>query len=254
MNKNELDELFKSGSADIWSYNFQERKDWQIAANWLLKNKISGRILDIGCWDGEFLSALPTTISPYGIEINLLAAKKALSKKINIIKDNISALDEIPIKFDMVTAFDIIEHVENPYNFIASLCRIAKDNSYIIVASGDTEATSWKISKSRYWYCANPEHMSFINIAWCEYVANKLNLQIVHTEIYSHTKKRTMPKYILEIIKNMTYLISPHLFGNLRNLKRQSHHQKNLGQLRNYPPSWMTSRDHLIIIFKKVDK
>jgi len=254
LNKQQLDMLYRNGNPKIWQYDLRDRKDWQIAKNWITRKVNKGSILDVGCWDGGFLQNLNGYYNLYGVEINPFAAKRAQAKGIQIIADNISEIKCFPFNFDVITAFDLIEHVEYPLNFIASLTQITKKDGYIIISSGNTDSITWKISGSRYWYCALPEHMSFTNFKWYRYMAKKLNLEIVYYEKFSHRDLdkniRKMLTLSKDFIFNLIYLISPTLLINLRKIKNNIV-LKNKQDISYGPPSWSTAKDHLIIILLK---
>ena len=220
-NKKQLDELYQNGNPDNWQYELKNRKDWQIAINWINNEKIGGSILDVGCFDGKFLWSLEGNWNLYGVEINPVAARIAQERGIKIVTNNFSNLKSLHNKFDLITAFDVIEHTEDPLSFIASISQSIKNNGLIMVSSGDTEALTWKISGSRYLYCAIPEHISFINMKWCHYAADKLNLKIEHIERFSHTGKVSLAKKLIDVPKNLIYLVMPSLFAKYRKIKHQ---------------------------------
>lgn len=249
--KAELNELYKEGNPNHWQYEPQNRNDWRLATTWLNSKFSQGTVLDVGCWDGGFLNYLGDTWQSYGIEINKIAIRRAKKRGIYIIEKNFDKLDQILTQFDAVVAFDVIEHTENPRRFLEQLVRLTRTNGFIIISSGNTEALTWKISGSRYWYCVNPEHISFINVAWCYFDVNRLNIQIEYIEKFSHANKNSLAPFLLEVIKNIIYLLIPNLLGKVRRIKNFYLHKKDLCRIYNYPPSWITTKDHLIIIFKK---
>ena len=251
LSKAKLDKLYEGGSSNIWQYEPRGRNDWKLAGAWL-NSKLGPRtVLDVGCWDGGFLNYLGDDWQRYGIEINELAARKAEEKGVHIIGENFDKLDQISTQFDAVVSFDVIEHTENPRHFLEQMARVTRTDGFIIISSGNTEAPTWKIGRSRYWYCAIPEHISFINMAWCYFAADELNLGIEYIKRFSHAKKSSLALKILDLGKNTTYLIAPALFGKLRRIEHHYLHKNDVGNICDYPPYWMTSKDHLIIIFKK---
>lgn len=109
--KAQMDVLYQVDNADSWQYNPEDRKDWQIAANWLNEQVVGKTVLDIGCFDGGFGEYLGWSWDRYGVEINEPAVKRTEKRGIRIISRDFSEMDNFPIKFDAVTAFDVIEHV-----------------------------------------------------------------------------------------------------------------------------------------------
>ena len=239
LNKEQLAKLYQEGNSESWQYTFKNKVDWQIAANLIKERFTEGSILDIGCWDGKFLEHLKENYNLYGMEINSDAAIKSSKKGINIIAKNIYDAQSLSFKFDVVTAFDVIEHMENPLIFLEFMSRLVKDNGTIIISSGNTETLTWKIQGSRYWYCQNPEHISFINKKWCFYAAKKLNLQIELIKKYASLGRFNLIKSISDVMQNIIYPITPSLLANFRKVKHTlfSKKSKILNKKYNYPPS-----------------
>lgn len=237
--RKELSRLYQNGNPENWQYELIDRKDWQIAKDWINRRVSEGIILDVGCWDGKFLENFSSSYELYGIEINSRAAEKAGSKGIKIVSSDISDMSALPVEADVTTAFDIIEHFEDPFKLISSMAKATRKNGNIIISSGNTEALTWKLGRNKYWYSAISEHIVFINKRWCNYAAERLNLQIKYEERYSRFNKNSMTQTIKDVVKDISYLMG------------YRHIEKSAGKDFYHPTYWMTSKDHLIIIFEK---
>ncbi len=248
--KTVLNRLYKEVNPNNWKYEPENRIDWKLAVSWLNEKFVNGSILEIGCWDGGFLNYLGDNFQRYAIEINNAAIRKAEERGVCIIEKSVDRLDQVQLRFDAIVAFDFIEHTENSEHFLKQMASLLHDKGFIVISSGNTEAITWRISGSRYWYCSNPEHISFINIDWCYFVADRLNLQVEYFEKFSHAGKKSLIQSTVDVIKNVTYLIAPNFFGKLRRLKNY-YSNKNITNVYNHPPSWATSKDHFFVIFKK---
>ena len=112
LSKNKLDKLYEQGEEYVWTSSGELRNDRIIGRDWIVKALVSGgSILDVGCFDGGFLERLVGLYKCYGIEIHPQARLRAESKGVSMIGADFS---ELKGQFDCVTAFDVIEHVENP--------------------------------------------------------------------------------------------------------------------------------------------
>jgi hypothetical protein len=130
------------------------------------------------------------------------------------------------------------------------MAQVTKRGGYIIIASGNTEAPTWKICKSKYWYCTIPEHISFINSAWCRFIGDKFNLEIESIERFCHADNRFFD-FFLDSLKNGVYLAIPGLVAWLRKIRKYKLMRKNAGVLFDSPPSWRSSKDHLIVVYRR---
>ena len=81
-------------------------------------------ILDIGCGPGVFYKAYnEMSINWTGVEVSPFWIEFGKKNKIPILNQN---LNEIKEKFDIVTAHQVLEHVENPITFINQILRILR--------------------------------------------------------------------------------------------------------------------------------
>lgn len=252
LDKNTVSDYYAKADLGTWSNHDKIRTDWLI-----IKKFLSGwngnieSVLDIGCGVGDFLEFLDAGWNKYGIEINKEAAEAAKAKNINIIATNFySDLQFYNQKFDVVVALDVIEHALDPKLLLESMHEVTRKNGLLIVATGNTEAISWRIMRSRYWYCALLEHVSFINPTWCKLIAQSYNLKIMQILYYSHLGTCSIVYKFKETCVNMLYKIAPSVAARLR--------KSGFGKIKTsdprmslYPPSFASAKDHFIVIFQR---
>ena len=247
----ELNVLYAGGAGDTWGGPPTKREDWHIAERWLHRVLSKGSaILDVGCFDGGFLDRLGDAYERYGIEIHPAACQRAETKGITMIGTNFESFSCAPASLDCITAFDVIEHVHQPAQFLKSCCDLVKPGGWIMVATGNADSPSFRFMGARYWYCTIAEHLSFISPRWCYRLADKLGLSIEEYEFFSHGRRNWF-YCLLELIKNILYRLMPEFFAWLR---QQGFGKKDVSihpELAANPPGWMTAKDHFIILFRK---
>lgn len=117
------------GSSFFTETQIYEKNNISSISDWHLKQLISldilpnsGKILDIGCGKGNFLKQFHSAFSNwnlFGIESSKNSLKLAKQNLINskffegFYKKNI-----FQTKFDLIVAFNVLEHVENPRQFL----------------------------------------------------------------------------------------------------------------------------------------
>ncbi len=90
-----------------------------IEANGLRPNKMA----DVGCGIGEVLNAIGPHLSTcrlYGYDISTHAIEVAKERKSRV-SYSVARLDEIDDYFDVIMALDVMEHVENPFEFLRTM-------------------------------------------------------------------------------------------------------------------------------------
>lgn len=249
--KGELDALYTAGSDESWTWDAANRADWTLAARALAEFRPGpARVLDIGCFDGSFLASLAPHIDKSGIEIMPSAAEAARSKGIRLIAHDFESLAATPGEYDAITAFDVIEHVEDPLAFLALLARALQPSGLLLISTGNLDAWSWGLMRNSYWYCAIPEHISFLSVRWFEYAAGSLGLTVERVARYPHAQA-TLGRRLFETAANFTYLVAPSAIAALR--------RRGIGNVSSdlapelggdYPPGWFTATDHVLITLR----
>jgi 2-polyprenyl-3-methyl-5-hydroxy-6-metoxy-1,4-benzoquinol methylase len=253
MSRFDLEKSYMQPESDgRWEKTFNERLDWKIAAKWIKAENKELKILDVGCNDGTFLVELSSKHSRYGIELNPAAASRAKEQGVEIIGSEFeTSISELNIKFDTVTAFDVIEHVDDPFHFMSLLEKKLSSGGEIIISTGNTESWSWKLMGSKYWYCVPPEHITFINMKWAKITAKKLGLTVIENVSFAHLEGSTVRRFI-NTAKNIIFKIIPIAFVWRRNSRFSDNILNTNKEINNLaPPGWNTARDHFIIRFRK---
>lgn len=123
-----LDEYYTDISTDKSKFNYClnliTNIDYQ---NSKLKGK---KLLDIGCGDGYFISLCQNHgIDSYGYDISPAVVNYAQRKGLKVFSD----LHKITEKFDIITLFDVLEHMENPRRELEDLAKLLKDDGFIFI-------------------------------------------------------------------------------------------------------------------------
>lgn len=246
----ELSVLYKQGGNEKWDYEQARRTDWQLAAATLNKIERNADVLDVGCWDGRFFSLLNDNWSPFGVEISPSASAIAVDRGVAMLGATMDDLTEDRV-FDAVTAFDVIEHVHQPARLLDQIMSVTKRGGQVLVGTGDTQAASWRLMGSRYWYCTNPEHIGFIGRDWCRWYAQSRQVELRDLLRYSHAPVRNAKIRLKQASLNLVYRFVPSLTRTLRRLGFGGSHTARHAAWSDAPPNWMASRDHLMAIFVK---
>jgi ubiquinone/menaquinone biosynthesis C-methylase UbiE len=131
--------------------------------------KRSLKMLDVGCGKGYYVrDAIEEGIDAYGIDTSTYALENALDE----VKDRITfgSLTEIPFgdeEFDVMTAFDVIEHIQpkDTSNAVKEMRRVLKPDGIIIITTPSTNFGGWvfdlthiNVRPPRFWKLIFEEH------------------------------------------------------------------------------------------------
>jgi SAM-dependent methyltransferase len=251
LSKEAMDRLYARAGSDVWQSTPGERTDWQLVLSYLRENIQPGAILDIGCYDGAFLASVGAPWRKFGVEINKAASASARSKGIDVLGCDVADLGRITMQFDAVVAFDVVEHVDDPFALLSNMVKLCKTGGIVVLSSGDSDAPSWRFMGSAYWYCTIPEHVSFINRRWAADSARRLGLDVAVLRRFSHTGRAGWLSKFTDVVKNTLYKISPAAFALLRKQGFGGLDVRQYPELARFPPFWLTARDHVLIVLRK---
>ena len=253
--KEDHDELHASGSVEMWQNEVDGRQDWQLARDFIRRQSSIQSILDIGCFDAQFLRHLGGRYERFGVEVHPVAAEIAQTHGIAVVADDFLELAKLDQTFDAVVSMDVIEHTHNPLEFLCLAARVTRRGGFIILSTGNSEAATWNFMGSRYWYCSLAEHLCFINRPWCEHAAKAASLEVVSCTSFSHStiasKIGRRMTFLRQSVANIVFKYAPGIWGRLRP-KKGDFGDRSLPSRIGSPPSWIAARDHIFVVFKKI--
>lgn len=143
-------------------------------------------VLDIGCGSGDFLDCFRSqagTERAYGIEINQVAREYA-GERFPGVRVFESALDLVSMGdgagFDVLTAFDVIEHFQDPNMFLVNHRPLLNDGGVFMVSTPfvpEREITAEQFAAWR--HCRPLEHFSHPTLAGLQNIFPDFGLEIV---------------------------------------------------------------------------
>jgi len=152
--------LYSSGKAgERWSsIAFDQHKSSEVVDRMRMIFNGTGSVLDVGCNTGELLDfASEFGCKTSGVEFSS-ASREILVKKCH---SAYATLEESLGHYDIITAFDLIEHLYDVPTFL-KICRdkLSKKGKLVIL-TGNVGSMGAKISGARWWYAQYPEHIVF---------------------------------------------------------------------------------------------
>lgn len=100
-----------------------------------------GKLLDIGCATGKFLEmARSNGWDVYGVEISAYAANRARNRGLNVHTGTLESASYDTGFFDIITAFDVLEHLVDPKGFLHEVRRILKPGGTFILLTPNAGA------------------------------------------------------------------------------------------------------------------
>ena len=130
------------------------------------------KVLDIGCGAGYFID--------YAREhVKLAVGTESSDQLIERVRDrglNVTKLAEINETFDVITLFDVLEHLEDPINFFRSLTKKLDNNGIILAYTPNIESLAYALMEEKQNTLLPFEHYCFFNKKSLEYLSNNSSL------------------------------------------------------------------------------
>jgi SAM-dependent methyltransferase len=161
--------FFDAYNSEYYSERIRKSKKHMMKYLKFLRKGSSLKMLDVGCGEGEYVKdAIEEGINAYGIDISTYALENALAE----VKDRITfgSITGIPFadeEFDIMTAFDVIEHIhpKDTLNAVAELRRVLKPDGIVIITTPSSSYGDWvsdlthiNVRPPKFWKIILEEH------------------------------------------------------------------------------------------------
>lgn len=145
-----------------------------------------GRILDIGCAAGFFLSlARENGWDTFGVELSKPLSDYANKKlKVSVINKPLESIDLPDNSFDVVTFWGVIEHVFDPNKFMKHAARLVKENGLLCFATNNIDGWMGRLMKDKFSFISYPEHLWLFNIRTVKKIVENAGLKIERIETF----------------------------------------------------------------------
>jgi 2-polyprenyl-3-methyl-5-hydroxy-6-metoxy-1,4-benzoquinol methylase len=151
----------------------------------------SGTVLDIGSGYGYFRKALEqSNYQHVGIEVSKHACNICKSLYVfdtynGILNDYVNIFQN---KFDIVTLWDVIEHIPDPIQFLSEINSVLKPGGYVVIKTPNINCIEFKLFTS-YYHSLKREHLTlFSNNSLIDY-GKQADLHYHYSTSISHLLK-----------------------------------------------------------------
>ena len=129
-------EFYKELSGRFAWYYEKNKWEFDVAAELISELRGVRDILEVGCGQGHFLVRMQNLYNCRGVEFNPQAIEDCRAKGLDVSAQNLHAID---VGFDVVVAFEVLEHLSNPKDFIDQALRVIRPGGYLMLAVPDPE-------------------------------------------------------------------------------------------------------------------
>lgn len=180
-----------------------------------INNQKPGKILDIGCGFGFLLSAINNDWQKYGTEISKLAAETANNYG-NIYIGNLLDTNYKPMSFDIITMYQVIEHLEDPLAYLNKSNELLKIGGKLIISTPDFDSITARRFKENFRLLHDKTHISLFSSKSLTYLLTDNGFEVENIEYPYFETRHFNEENLLRLfdINN----ISPPFYGNIVNI------------------------------------
>lgn len=119
-----------------------------------------GRMLDVGCGNGKFLTSMRTFgWNVEGVEFSAAGVKSARLSDLKVHHGDLASANFADNCFDLITARHVIEHIPEPHAFVAELARVLRPGGRLVIETPCSNALGRQWFNT-HWYANDvPRHL-----------------------------------------------------------------------------------------------
>lgn len=145
------------------------------------------RILDIGTAGGAFLEAATEYgYEAHGLEPSRYLVESGLKRGLNIQQGTIQRHSFEPNSFDMITLWDVLEHLAEPRRDLAAVRPLLKKNGVLLINYPDIGTLQAKLAGSRFWWLLSV-HLTHFSRASIEAICKRTGFEVIKFKPYWQT-------------------------------------------------------------------
>ena len=154
----------------------------EVYLKWLNRLPQNGprTLIDIGAANGFFISlAIEKGFDAVGLEISEQAVNWAQSLNRPVQKGTIESFSSEQ-KFGFATALDVLEHIENPREFLAAINRTLSPGGYLLINVPNAGSLTARLSGKKWHALLPPEHWFYFNTESLKVLLESAGFQVIH--------------------------------------------------------------------------
>lgn len=142
--------------------------------------KTKGKLLDVGCGYGIFLHmAKQKGWDVFGVELSQPAVTYCQTVyNLNIFNGEIEHANFSEQFFDVITGWDILEHIPDPPSFLKTIRQLIKKDGILALSLPNIQSWAAKFSGSKWWTLLPKEHLWHFSPETLSRLLNEQNYKI----------------------------------------------------------------------------
>ena len=183
----------------------------------LLKKSKPGKIIDIGCGLGWYMSILGKKWDKYGTDVSKFALKNAAKycKTYNGDIEKLLKEKKIKTKFDYILFSHVIEHLKNPIFVLKKLKSILKKNGTLLIETPNFDSAAFRLFEHRFRLLNDPTHISLFTNESMFRALNDFGYRVISIDYPYFNTNYFNRKNLLKLLNYKKEKVSPPFYGSV---------------------------------------
>lgn len=185
-----------------------------------IKKRSNNRILDIGCATGDLLlAASKRGWECWGVDVSSHAVKEASRKVKNakILTGEIFDCDLPENYFDVITLFEVLEHIANPIALLQKINSLLAPGGIIVIQTSNVNSFKGKIQGKNFYYF-EPGHLIYYSVNTLRFLLKKTGFKEkemwIGSELDLKTELKVFSMYYSRIYIFLKKIFNKVIFGD----------------------------------------
>lgn len=181
---------FAAGHVDDISYNpVDEAREARYRLNCLLEVAGPGRLLDVGFGRGDFLRVARSLFDATGMDVAVRIAPDI--RGVPAIRGHVGAVPFAGATLQVVTAFEVLEHLFEPKRFLSEVRRVLTLDGVFLVQTGDADSLLPRLNLEAWRYLLPPVHLNVFSRTALRMKLREAGFEQVRAWSFGRAPKRT---------------------------------------------------------------
>ena len=146
-----------------------------------------GRLLEVGCATGEFLEAAEAAgFDVLGVDASERYARYSMQRNLNVRYGRLEEMDLHPSSFDVIALFHVIEHVQDPVDFLRRLNALTREGGLIFIATPNVDSVTDRLFGFQHPNYHQEDHLLFFSTETLRQVLQKASFEPLVIESREH--------------------------------------------------------------------
>ncbi len=249
--REQVDRFYAQLPDDVWKVGIPSASVFRDLAAEIEACAPERSIIDVGTYNGDFLGFFGPDWVKMGIEPCKSARAQAQRRGIALIGETLETTPAVSRPAGVVTLLDVLEHCFDPLKMLRRARDFLVRDGVLVIMTGDTGTFPFRLFGSWYWYYTIDQHVSFFNVSWFSWAAQRLKMRVVSVRlaVCPQSFRSALGQFVRFSIRNTRQGIEQRLAATPVD--------SCVPGLRRMPPQtsvpwWVSARDHMVVTMRPV--